>query len=95
MTLEQLRKNPTFVESWRKIMESQRFAPIWEMLNETHPMKKTTSQIMLSMEASSNYMHYIQGYELALERMRAAAQPLTMAEQLPEPTFERPEVEEQ
>ena len=94
MTLEELRRNPTFVEWWRKTMDSKGFAPVWEMLNETHPMKKTTSQIMLSMEASSNYMHYIQGYELALERMRAAAQPLIAAEQLPEPTFERPEVEE-
>lgn len=87
-TLEQWRQNPQLAEWAHKVMNSAE----WQML-------------MKIMERSEHVRHFdqncepiqklgrIEGWDLYDKRLNEAAVPLTI-EQLPEPTFEDPEVPE-
>lgn len=86
MTLEVLRSDEILTKWFAGIYDRKQFQVIWNMLQESHPMRHTDGAPVTASTAEKK-LGVIEGYELALERLRLCAQYQPLPSALPEATF--------
>lgn len=95
MTLEKLRSNEEIVKKWASTFNSKIFQDgVWRMLQTQHPLRYSDPYPVTTASAEKR-LGMIEGYELALERLRLCAQYTEQAGEMPVATFADPEPPEE
>jgi hypothetical protein len=94
MNLNDIQANEDLVKWWSKVVNHANFRDgIMKMLNDTHPLRFVdTSPVTTA--SSDKRLGTIEGYELALERIRLCSQYQPKLGDLPPPSFSPPEIEQ-
>lgn len=93
MKLDEVRANEELVKWWTKVYHHQNFQKgIKVMLEDTHPLRFLDANPVTT-PGSDRRLGMIEGYELALERLKLSAQYQPSIETTLNPTFEPPEKE--
>lgn len=94
MTLETLRSDEILTKWFASIFDRKQFQAIWKMMQDTHPMRHTDGAPVTASTAEKK-LGVIEGYELALERLRLCAHHQALPSALPDATFSPPDFAEQ
>jgi len=92
MTLDKIRSNEELTKWWASVFNGKKFEPIAKMLQANHPMRYVDPG-MVTASSAEKKLGMIEGYELALERLRLCAQFEQPLGELPPATFADPEFE--
>ena len=93
MNLNDIRTDEKLVEWWAQICRTENFYKINKMMQDTHPLRFVDPGPVTASSAEKRLGH-IEGYELALERIRLCGEHFIPVPLPGEPTFEPPEIEE-
>lgn len=94
MTLETLRSDEILTKWFASVYERKQFQAIWKMLQDSHPMRHTDGAPVTASTAEKK-LGVIEGYELALERIKLCAHYQALPSALPPASFADPDFGEQ
>ena len=92
MNLNDIRSDEKLVEWWSQICRTENYYKINKMMQDTHPLRFVDPGPVTPSSAEKR-LGQIEGYELALERIRLCGEYLKPIPLQTEPTFEPPEIE--
>ena len=96
MNLDDIRQNEELTKWWASVFNRKQFQDgIFKMLQDTHPMRFVETGGTTEASATRR-LGMIEGYEMALEKLRLAAQYQQPKGEMPPATFtQEPETEEE
>ncbi len=92
MTLDQIRSDEALTKWLDSTIKGKRFQLVMQMLEETHPMR-FVSTAPVTPSSAEKKLGEIEGYELAITRIKLCAQYQPLQSGMPMATFE-PLIEE-
>ena len=92
MTLDQIRSDEALTKWLDATINSKRFQFVWEMLEESHPMRFVETTPVTPSTAEKK-LGMIEGYQLALERLKLCTRFQALPGPMPMATFQAPEPE--
>jgi hypothetical protein len=93
MNLNDIRSDEKLVEWWSQICRTENYYKINKMMQDTHPLRFMDPGPVTPSSAEKR-LGQIEGYELALERIRLCGEFIGPVFVPTAPTFEPPEIEE-
>lgn len=93
MTLEQIRSDEPLAKWLETFINGQQFQVVMKMLDESHPMRFVETTPVTPSSAEKK-LGMIEGYELALARIRLCTKYQALPGPMPVATFQAPEPEE-
>lgn len=86
--LRDIQNDKALCDWWAAITNTPEFGKIWKMMNDTHPLRFVDPSMPVTTPSSDKRLGVLEGYEIALSRLMAAATHVPAMASLPDPTFE-------